>query len=291
MIGVLTNTSLMVLTNSLFDFLTETYKENQGVALLGAFVVWERVMITIKYMMQFVIPDKSNKLTRILKKEEHAKNEKSRNLREIAKNKRQSSVSTTIYKAKSNVDEKSTVHSLTPSSMSDQFSSHPDLSQGENECSPLIDRQRNSDRAINSEKSASKKWKKKAQSRRNTPQPNTPKAHGYANKKGSVRGNVKANANTNSPFNQFIPDDTKSPLLAKEDDSVDDSQAISDFLSLNSSHSKDSFGGEHEYRTPSKNPSMQRSMQTRYRECELHAAGERIRNRLYVPKSERKTRK
>jgi hypothetical protein len=255
----------MVLTNSLFNFIREN-TDNQGVALLGAFVLWERIMVTIKYVMEFFITDKSIDLVKKLKVEEHKRNEKSREERVLAKNKRQSSLSLSTHKP----SHKGKSPVLTPKL--EQFSSS-------SERSFLIKHQQNNGTISDTEGGAKKTSRRKKSSKKTRPK--TPKVS-------SARRPAKTNIQTNnSPFKEFIiDDDGRSPLLEKEGICGQEvSPAISDMLSLN--YDSESDEG---YRTPLK-PSMQRSMMTRHRKSELHAADARIRSRISARKSEKKIRK
>ncbi len=258
----------MVLTNSLFNFIRER-TDNQGVALLGAFVVWERLMVTTKYVMGFFSPEKSRELEKKLKIEEHKRNEKLREERELSKTKRQSSISTRLVRHSS---EEKSVGTLTITKL-DHFSSS-------SERSFLIDKE--SDNKIISRNSGTDNPKKAPQEK-----PSRKKVPAKTPKRRPKRVKIPAkttNPPNNSPFKEFIFDDNdRSPLLTK-DIEKENSPAISDILSMNYEYDTESDGG---YRTPLK-PSMQHSMISRHHESQLHAADERIRHRISACKSEKK---
>jgi len=247
----------MVSTNGLFNFIRDR-TDNQGVALLGAFVVWERVMVTIKYLMQFLIPDKSADLAKKLKIEEHARNEKSREERERARTKRQSSLSSCTNKKKTS----SPFLQVQVSPNLEKLSSLSDNNF------PLQELPKRSDHKVNAKKSTGKKATNRKKALKKI-QPNTPK---LSSNKAAKTYRMKSN----SPFKEYIVhDDSRSPLLEKDGmNDQDSSPTMSEMLSLYGESDSDT-----EYRSPLK-PSMQRSMMTRHRESELHAADERIRNRI-----------
>jgi len=284
MIGVLTNTSLMVLTNSLFDVIRSRSGDKESVALLGVFVIWERIMVTIKYLMESLTPEKSHRLVDALKQEEHRRNENWNKERENAKKERRSSrysfprnSNDSSAEAKFPRREKKVKgKNLAPKPKrmdqltSDYSPSTP--SQGEVERSPLDVVQRNN--AVDRTQS------KKKSSRKKTPAapPKTPKAPINNN-----RPAVKVHETNNSPFKQYMPADISSPLLAEDHMSSfsdDESGSVGDMLSLYSGIDDDGY--DEGYRTPLK-PSMARSISARQSESELHAADERIRNRLTAP--------
>mmetsp|Transcript_9546 Transcript_9546/g.17943 ORF Transcript_9546/g.17943 Transcript_9546/m.17943 type:complete len:286 (+) Transcript_9546:746-1603(+) len=282
MIGIVTNTSLMILTNSLFDFIRETSADNKHVALLGAFVVWERIMVTIKYVLQFTMPDKSAQLIRKLKEEEHKKNEKLKEEvmdRNLKNNRRKSSIGTISVRS-------SGVHNDLYKSEDDTAFKGIIKKEESTELSPFRSNKVSDKHQHKKQQTSLKKRHQHKKHDEHTnikkPPPITPK---FSKRSGPA---VKARSTKNSPFSQFLPkDDDFSPLVPKTGiDYDEESQNLSEMLSLGSNIHGNC--DKDEYRTPLK-PSMQRSIKTRHQQEELDAAQQRIRNRLSVThRNERK---
>ena len=266
MIGILTNTSLMVLTNSLFDFLRETYAGDAAVASLGAFVVWERVMVSIKYGMQFFTSDKSPELVEKLKDEKRKKDDKLRE--EVQKRKSSNDF------GKSSNSISSGVTSNSPLEMDEGTEPrYPDLSAAStNEYGPLLDQCIRSD-GFGEESSARKTTSKPKFELKRLPKRSTNASGSSTRKRGPA---VNARSTANSPFGQYVQNEVFSPHMDSR--SINDDGSLGEMLSLDSRavSNDDSFN---EFRTPLK-PSMQRSMNVRNRMGEIEAADERIRNRL-----------
>lgn len=277
----------MILTNSLFDFIRENSADHKHVALLGAFVIWERIMVTIKYILQFTMPDKSSKLIRKLKEEEHKKNEKLREEvmdRNLKNNRRKSSTGTVSIRS---IGVHNDLYKSTASRedvrKNSVFKGIPDKGQESTELSPLASHRISDKRYHEKENRSLKRHNRQKSQKHKTSYPaNTPV---FSKKSGPA---VKARSTKNSPFSHFLPNgDDRSPLVSNTvEDYDEESQNLSEMLSLeNNVHGTDD---KDEYRTPLK-PSMQRSIKTRHQQQELDAAQQRIRSRLSVTnRSDRK---
>jgi len=257
----------MVSTNSLFHVLRESYAEHAALASLGAFVVWERVMVSIKYLMQFLTSEKSPELVNRLKDEKRKKDEKlrdevmdrSKNPNRKLSNGTQSTSSGMICASPSSKDTKpqGSIRNLDVASTG--------------ECSPLLEHcgvgiESSSPTPNRQTMSISKRTV-------NKPTFSTSKK----------RPAVNARSTTHSPFSQFVQHETfSSPVNTG---SISDDEDLSEMLSIDrSSLDDDSCNG---YRTPLK-PSMQRSMKIGNRKSEIDAADERIRNRVHLTGGKKK---
>jgi len=268
MIGILTNTSLMVLTNSLFHALRENYADHAALASLGAFVVWERVMVSIKYLMQFLTSEKSPELVNKLKDEKRKKDEKLRDeVMDRSKN---------PNRKLSNGTQSSSSGMICASPSPEKLSKDTKL-EGESirnldvastgECSPLLEHRMSRGAGIESSSPTPSRQTRSISKRTvvNKPKFSTSKK----------KPAVNARSTAHSPFSQYVHHETfSSPVNTG---SVSDDEDLSEMLSIDrSSSDDDSCNG---YRTPLK-PSMQRSMKIGNRKNEIDAADERIRNRV-----------
>lgn len=274
MIGVLTNTSLMVSTNSVFHVLRESYAEHAALASLGAFVVWERVMVSIKYLMQFLTSEKSPELINRLKDEKRKKDEKLRDeVMDRSKNPNRKLSNGT----------QSTSSGMICASPSPQKLSKDAKPQGSirnldvastGECSPLLEHRMSRGDGIESSSPTPRRRT------RSTSKKTVHKPIFSTSKKWPA---VNARSTTHSPFSQYVQHETfSSPVNTG---GVSDDEGLSEMLSIDSSSlDDDSCNG---YRTPLK-PSMQRSMKIGNRKSELDAADERIRNRMNLTSGKKK---
>mmetsp|Transcript_25942 Transcript_25942/g.39750 ORF Transcript_25942/g.39750 Transcript_25942/m.39750 type:complete len:2112 (+) Transcript_25942:199-6534(+) len=300
-IAILTNCSLMVLTSSVFDFVRDTYG---SLGVLIVIVLWEHIMLLIKYMMESLISPFSSSILDAMKKEDYTKiEERNSNLRDKTKERRSSHGASMISRPRlgrnnSSLftlsdddvnrgfhDKKRSFSSRTPASKINTRKASFPPSPATEESSPLLDHY--SDDYEDEDSSPTDNTNINIE---NNGLQHRPHKGGV-----DVRSMKRSPARSIffSPFNHFFQNDKYRSPLESEDSNCNHSPNEEDSPSLADMLSTGSFGTSSEvetksFRTPLK-PSMSRAKMEHIATSEQHAAEHRIQKRISSIRERRKT--